>query len=220
MHAFPKSRTQQFMAAGALLLVLAATTGCGLVVNLIHASMGHVVPPDYEGLVAQRVAVVCVADSSSFGPRPISETIAQQVTQLLAQNVSEIQLIEQQEIEKWTDEHDWNQIDYLEIGHGVAAQKLVAIDLVSFSLHEGQTMYKGRAEVDVKVYDLATQGIAYQSSPIEVQFPKNAGYHTTDITEREFQNRFVQMLSNQIARRFYSYEFQEDFARDPTIVAN
>ena len=219
MHASLRSPARQIVVAGAL-LVVSTTAGCGLFANLIHAGWGHMVPPDYEALAGQRVAVVCVADSSSFGPRPVSETIAQQVSQLLAQNVREIQLIEQQEIEKWIDEHDWNQVDYLEIGHGVGAQQLVAIDLVSFSLHEGQTMYKGRAEADVKVYDLTTQGIVYQSSPIEIQYPKNAGYHTTDISEREFQNRFVSVLSNQIARRFYPYDFKDDFAIDSTIVAN
>jgi hypothetical protein len=178
------------------------------------------VPADYDGLAEHRVAVVCVDNGSSFGPRPVNEVIAQEVSDLLGKNVRNIQLVDQQTIGQWIDEHDWNQVDYLEVGRGVGAQKLVAIDLVSFSLHEGQTMYKGRAEVDISVYDLAAGGAkVFHATTPEIQFPINGGQHTADTSERQFFNRFVNVVASRIARHFYPYDFKDDFASDPTMVA-
>jgi hypothetical protein len=220
MNASLRRTGQRTAVACALALLLAVSTGCGLLVNLIHAGWGNMVPAQFEGLAEKRVAVVCVASSASYGPRPVSEMIARQVGSLLTQHVKEIDLIDHQAIERWVDENDWNEVDYLEIGHGVGAQRLVAIDLLSFSLHEGQTMYKGRAEVDIKVYDLENNHVVFSSDPSEIQFPRNAGQHTTDISEREFRKRFVNVVANRIARHFYSYDFKDDFARDPTLVGN
>ena len=218
MNAVLHERGQQVLVACVLALVVSASAGCGLVVNLIHAGWGHMVPAEFEGLSDHRVAVVCVSSSASYGPLPVSEMVARQVGSLLVQKVRHIELIEQQTIDQWIDENDWNQIDYLEIGHGVGADRLVAIDLLSFSLHEGQTMYKGRAELDIKVYDLDNNKVVFSNSPAELQFPQNAGQHTTDISEKEFRKRFVSVVANRIARHFYAYDFKDDFARDPTLV--
>lgn len=207
--------------ASALLLTpcLLTVTGCGMAINLIHAGWGNLVPAEYDDLRQRQVAVVCVSSSASFGPRPVSETIARQVSALLKENVRDIQLIGQQTIEQWIDENDWNQVDYLEIGSGVGAERLIAIDLVSFSLHEGQTMYKGRADVEITVYDLSDEGaVVFQRSLPEIQFPQNSGQHTADISEREFRRQFVNVVANRIARHFYAYDFKEDFARDPTFI--
>lgn len=207
----------------ALPLLVAAVaglgSGCGLVVNLMHAGWGHMVPAEFEGLAARQVAVVCVSETNTFGPRPISELIARQVTALLKENVRKIEMIDQQRVDRWIDENDWNQVDYLEIGHGLGAETLVAIDIVSFRLHEGQTMYKGRAEADIAVYDLTADGTeVFRKSLQEIQFPANSGQHTTDISERAFRGKFVDVVANHIARIFYAYDFKEDFARDPTFI--
>lgn len=218
MNMFSRKRTPHLVLVLAMAVAVSASTGCGLLVNLINAGWGQMVPAEFEGLKGHRVAVVCVSSSSSYGPRPISELIAREVTARLSQKVRDIQVVEQQDIEQWIDENDWNQVDYLEIGHGVGADRLLAIDIVTFRLHEGQTMYKGRAEVQMKVYDLADNSIVFESSPPEIQFPENAGQHTTDISESEFRKRFVSVVASRIARHFYAYDFKEDFARDPTFI--
>jgi hypothetical protein len=220
MNRLFSKQSQLAMGVALLASMLPACTGCGLMVNLIHAGWGHMVPPEFEGLAGHRVAVVCVSNTASYGPRPVAEMVARQVSQLLAKNVRDIEMIDQQTIEQWSDENDWNQVNYLEIGNGVGAEKLVAIDLVSFRLHEGQTMYKGRAEVEIKVYDLGDSSVAFQRSLPEIKFPHNAGQHTTDISEKDFRNRFVEVVAHRISRHFYPYDFKDDFARDPTLVGN
>lgn len=204
----------------ALLLCL-LSSGCGLAVNLINAGWGNMVDAEFEGLVGKRVAVVCVSNTSSFGPRPISREIATRVSDLLAANVDEIQMVDQDEIDRWIDEHEWNQVDYLELGRGVKAEMLVAIDLLKFKIHEGQTMFKGRTEMAVTVYDLLNDDQeVFSSEPPEFRYPVNAALHVGEISERDFRRQFINMVASRIARMFYPYEFKEDFARDPTMIGS
>ena len=177
------------------------------------------VDAEFSGLAEKRVAVVCVSNTSSFGPRPISREISTQVGALLARNVNKIQLVEQDEIDRWIDENEWNQVDYLELGKGVDAEMLVAIDLLKFQIHEGQTMFKGRSEMAVSVYDLENGNKeVFSSEPPEFQFPVNAALHVGEISERDFRRQYVSMVASRIARMFFAYEFKDDFARDPSMI--
>ena len=45
--------------------------------------------------------------------------------------------------------------DYLEIGKALKAEKVVGIDIESFSVLDGQTLFRGRATVSIRVYDVA-----------------------------------------------------------------
>ena len=56
------------------------------------------------------------------------------------------------EVADWLDSHGDDLTDYRDVGRGVKADMVVGIDLLSFNLHEGQTLLKGRAKVGVKVY--------------------------------------------------------------------
>ncbi|MEM7315922.1 MAG: hypothetical protein AAF497_22530, partial [Planctomycetota bacterium] len=146
--------------------------------------------------------------------------IAERVEKKLVARVPEIKLIGQQTIEEWMDTHDWNQIDYRELGQGIATDLLVTIDLDSFSLYEGQTLFKGRANVGLTVYDIPKGEIVYEVDSSEVTFPMNGGQHTADTSEREFRRRFLEVISSAVAKHFYSYDAKEDYGRDPTLVAN
>ena len=122
-----------------LAAVLVPTTGCvGLVANLLNVAQGNLIPAKFEGLEEHRVAVVCVSNSESFGPTTASVALARDVGKMLQQNVRKIQLIDPQTVADWIDKHGWDYLDYVALGKGVNAEMLVAIDLDSFSLHEGR----------------------------------------------------------------------------------
>ena len=201
-------------------LTITIAPGCaGFVANLIHVAKGNLVPAECELLEGRKVAVVCVSDASSYGPIRAADTIARQATQLIQANVKKIQTVDQQTIEQWKDTHDWNEIDYTEIAKGVDAELIVAIDLISFSLHEGKTMYKGRSDVEVAVYDMTQDGKqVFRVSPSQIQYPRSSGYTISEISEREFRNRFVGVVARRVARLFYAYESVEDYAQDSTLI--
>ncbi len=200
-----------------LAAVLLPLVGCvGTLANLINAGWGNLVPARFTGLEERRVAVVCVSQSSLFGATNAAAEIGKRIQSLLQQRVPEIQLVEQQQIDDWIDKHDWNQIDYREVGQGVRADLLVAVDLTSFSIHEGKTLYRGKADVHVAVHDIAAGRVVYEDVPPQMVFPVTAGMYTTEVSEEEFHRQFVDVVANRIARQFYEYEVTEEFGRDPT----
>ena len=201
-------------------LLVCCTTGCvGTLVNLIHAAHGNLVPAKYTGLKEKRVAVVCVSNSESFGPTSASHALAREVGKLLNRNISDVELVEPQEIASWIDNNNWDYVDYQAVGKGVNADMVLAIDLDSFNLYEGKTLFKGRADVKVVVYDISEDNReVFSHLPNQIQFPANAGYHTTDMSEGAFRRKFVNVIARKIARQFYAYDVKEDFANDATII--
>ncbi|HEY6565382.1 MAG TPA: hypothetical protein VIY86_12850 [Pirellulaceae bacterium] len=200
--------------------MLPTCAGCvGLVANLIHAGVGNKVPAKFAGLTEKRVAVVCVSRSSMFGPSEDAHGIAQRVQQRLQQNVPKIQLVDQREITDWIDHEGWDEVDYREVGGGVDAQMVIGIDILSFSLHEGNTMYRGRSDMELTVFDMDQGGkVVWNEAPPPLVFPVISGPHITETTEAEFRRCFLDAISDHAARSFYAYERSEDFGRDPTFV--
>ena len=197
-------------------ILLSSTTGCvGLLANLLHTSLGNLTPAQFEGLADRRVAVVAVSNSSSFWPTTAAEEIAQQVERALTENVKKIQIVKQQEIDEWMDRNDWNEINYQELGKGIGADSVVAIDVGSFSLHDGKTLFRGRADVEIKVYDISNGGeIIFQETPPQIVYPAATGVHKTDTSEPNFRRMFLTVLSNRIARYFYAYDASLDFGQE------
>jgi hypothetical protein len=176
-------------------------------------------PASYTGLKEKRIAVVCVSNSEAFGPTTASIQLARQVGQLLETNIDKAQIIDPQRIADWIDRNDWDYINYPEVGKGVNADMVVAIDLDSFSLNDGKTLYRGRADVKVVVYDMTNGGKeVFAYTPTQVVFPENSALHATDMTEEAFRRQFLNVLASRIGRQFYSYDAKEDFARDASVV--
>jgi hypothetical protein len=204
-----------------VLLALAVTaTGCvGTLANLMYAAQGNQVPAKYTGLKDKRVAVVCVSNSEAFGPSYASRALAALVGKLLRENVSGVTLVEPQKIADWIDRNNWDSLDYAAVGRGVDADVVLAIDLDSFSLHECQTLYKGRADVNLVVYDMTQGGKeVFSYSPTQIEFPENASHHTTDMSEEAFRRQFLSVIASRLARQFYPYDVKEDFARDTSVI--
>jgi len=194
-------------------------TGClGLVANLIHAGFGNLIPAAFDQLAGRKVAVICLSSSSSFGNSSAADAVAQQVERMLVTRVPEITLIDQQEIADWMDRNEWNEVDYRELGDGIDTDFLIAIDFGNFTLHDGPTLYKGRADIGITVYDIPKGEVAYRVEAAQVVYPINGGQHTADTSESAFRSRFLGIISARVARHFYSYEMKEDFGRDETTI--
>ncbi len=201
-------------------LLAASATGCAVLHQAIYGD-GPMIPAAYDGLANKKVAVVCQLNASSYSTATTGEDIARLVGQRLQQRVDGIQVVRQDEVADWIDNNNWDKMDFVEIGNGVKADMVVGIDIDSFRIHDGKTMYKGRAHVVTTVYDLSAGGReVYQSDLPEYSFPENHGVHATDTREDKFQRLFVRMLADHVAKYFYKYEAKEDFARDAAAYAH
>jgi hypothetical protein len=194
--------------------------GCNLLLMQMGLlSGGGIVPAEYEGLEGQRVAVVCVSDNSTYGVGIESDLLARGSATILGERVKKIEVIRHDEVEDWIDKNDWDEVDYREIGKGVRADKVVAIDLSGFRLHEGQTLYRGKAAVTVKVFDMRDGGKeVFRRTLPSITYPTNGAYHSSETTEDSFRRSFLQVIAQQAMRFFFEYNLSENYGRDPAIL--
>lgn len=198
-----------------LSLVLSTNAGCvGFASQLMYMIKGTKVDAEYKGLKGQKVAIVCISDTQAYGPDNSSSMISRALRNKLVKEIKDIKIVHPSDVEDWIDNH-YDEIDYLEIGRALNVDKVVGIDLNTYRLHEGSTLFKGRAEYELSVYDMKKDGVVvFAKGPIEFSFPKNHGQPTTSISERQFEALFVGELSNEIAKYFYDYDFTNTVARD------
>ncbi|MFM8251239.1 MAG: hypothetical protein ACKOBW_06560 [Planctomycetota bacterium] len=203
-----------------LLLMVPAASGCiGLASQLLYVIKGDKVAAEFDGLAGKRVAVVCVANSSNYDPGSASSKLAQMVEIILKKEVPRISLIRQDRVVDWIDNNDWDQMDYRDVGRGLKAEMVVGIDLDGYRLHEDATMYRGKANVVITVFDVKANETVYKRHLTGYSFPSNGGKHVSETTEAQFQSVFLTELAIDIAKTFHAYEFKNDFARDASMLS-
>jgi hypothetical protein len=202
-------------------ILMLSTSGCvGIAAQLMYMAGAGDIKPEFAGLKDKRVAVVCVSNRSAYGSGNESRALARMVSVILAREVKKIEIVSQTEIDNWKDTNEWDEIDYRAIGRGVKAEMLVAIDLRSLSYYDGQTMYKGRADFTVSVYDM-TEGngkIVWSKATPDFQHPRHGGRPVTDMVESNFQKEFLGLLAKDIARSFHSYDKVVKVATDAAML--
>ena len=140
----------------------------------------------------------------------------------LRENVSGIQIVHQQEIGDWMDHNDWNEVDYQEVGAAVGADMVVAIDMQSFSLYDGPTLFRGKSDVIITVFDVKNRGaILFEELPPQILYPVASGLHISGGTnETGFRRQFIDYVSTRIARNFYAYDATTDFGQDALVLGS
>ncbi len=203
---------------GAMLaaLVLVTSGGCSLLPFIAYLYEGIATKAEYDGLKGKRVAVICRPVASlQYQSSSVSRELSMAVADLLAMHVRHIKLIDQDEIDRWEDENEWD--NYIQIGKALKADMVVGIDLDQFSLLQGQTLYQGKASVEVSVYDLSkttTKRPVFQKSLPQRMWPPNAPIPAAEKPLAEFQREFINQLAGQIGRHFYDHDATQDFAAD------
>lgn len=198
-------------------MLLATQSGCvGIMAQLVRVGGGDLKEAEFKGLKGKRVAVVCVSQQSAYGPGEEARQVGNAVERSLKKEVRRIKIIDQDQIAEWIDSHDWNEIDYREIGKGLKADMVVGIDLASYSIAEGGTLLKGRSQYAVKVYDMTKGGkiVWSRTDGPPFEFPKTGARYRDATNEAKFKRRFVAMLGQHIARYFHAYPYAEEVALD------
>lgn len=218
---FPLSRRGALWKAcvGLALCSLLMQTGCvGALAQLLYVVKGHKLKAQFPGLQEKTVAVVCVTDSTAYGPDTLSSTVNKAVSLQLKQNVRKCTVVSPAKVSQWIDSNGWNQSNFVEIGRGVEADMVVAIDLGSYTIKEGQTLYKGRCDLTVTVYDISQGGkVVYSTGATDYTFPPN-GRPAIQTTERQFETVYLAKLTDQIARLFYDSDALDKVAEEASVM--
>ena len=201
------------LAATVAALLLPLLSGCSTLLTVAYLVQPADVPAEFAGLKGKHVAVVCrPIVELEFSDAGSSRELASLVDGQLKQNVRKINVIGQQEVARWLDENSW--VDYPTLGKALDADYVVGIDLEEFRLHEGSTLYRGRATAALRVFDVTTGEIAFEKRIDDFSFPADSAIPATDRTEAQFRGLFLQMLSRKISRCFHAYESRETFAEE------
>ena len=199
--------------AGMFLLVSLAGGCVGIPTQLMWVLYGQKVAAEFNGLEGKTVAVVCVSDASAYGPTNLTYTVERQISERLKTNVKKVVVIPQTKVNDWKDNNAWNEENFYQLGKGVEADVVLAIEVSNYSLYDGQTMYKGRATVASTVYDMEKGDVVFRRGPEEYTFPKS-GRPSIQNNDRQFEEYYLTKLCEHLARRFYEFDKKEMFAED------
>ncbi len=194
-------------------VVLAASSGGSTLFTAAYLFQPADVPAEFTGLRGKHVAIACrPIVELEFTDAGSARELASLVGAQIGSKVRRTRIISQQEVARWVDENSW--VDYPSLGKSLDADLVVGVDLEAFRLHEGSTLYRGRATAHVKVYEVATKKIVFEKRIDDFSFPANTAIPASDRSEAEFRGMFLQMLSQKISRCFHAYESREVFAED------
>jgi hypothetical protein len=195
------------------LLPLPLLAGCSTLLTVAYLVQPNDISAEFDGLKGKKVAVVCrPIIELEFTDAGSARGLATLVGGQLEDSVRRAKVVGQHEVARWIDENDWT--DYPTVGKALGADQVVGIDLEEFRFHEGSTLYRGRATVHVKVYDVAEKKLVFQKRFDDFSFPSNNAIPSSDLSENEFRAVFLQMLSQRISRLFHAYESREVFAEE------
>ena len=174
---------------------------------------GYDIPAEWEGLRGKKVAVVCKPlTSQEFSNSGAARALAEGICDRLKAHVKDIHIIDPQKVAALVDEKGME--DYLEIGKELKAEKVVGIDIESFGILDGQTLFRGRSTVSIQVYDVAEKHVEWRKSPPQIEYPRMSSTPASDFTEMEFRNKYVGILADRVARFFYPHDRHDEYGDD------
>jgi hypothetical protein len=175
---------------------------------------GNTAPAEFSGLRNEHVVVICRPPSSQeYRYAGASRSVSQKVSELLAQHVKGIDVVNPRDVDNWIDEKDWG--DFRELARAVHADKVVHIELDDFELFKGKTLYQGHAVARVSVYDMQQNSrLEWERDLGEILYPINSGIPAQDKPVQQFEREFVGIVAQRIAENFYAHDPNASFALD------
>lgn len=197
-----------------LLLCVAAAPGCRtLITTAAYVIKGTNTPAEYTGLNDKKVAVVCrPLQELQYSSASVCGDLAASVAELLRRHARRVRVVDPAKIDRWVDENGME--DFVEVGRAVEADVVLAIDLESFNWLQGQTVYQGKADVLLTVYDVKDDTVLWQKRMEQVVYP-TAGTPAQEYgSEDQFRREFTGVLAYEVARHFFPHDSTLDYARD------
>ena len=194
---------------------LSCSSGCrSAIATAMYLFKGDDVNAEYTGLKGKKVAVVCRPPAGlNYANSTVGKDLVQQMSKLLQEHVGKIKVVDAQKVNKWCDENTWE--EYVEVGKALKADVVVGVELEKFSIYQAQTLYQGKANAMVRVYDCKDGGkVVFEKILPQTLYPPNTFIQTSDVQESEFRREFVGVLADQIARHFYGHDPYADLGQD------
>lgn len=213
MHNHAISWTARVGFAAVLLVLGPLFAGCSALATALWITGQGDVKPEFADLKDKKVAIVArPVVNLSYRDAHVDKELARRIYAVLVQRVPKAQWIDPQKVEAWMDEHDWE--EFVEVGRGVGADRVIGVEIEDFRLYKGQTVYQGVATLQVAVFDCASNQKLYEKRLAQISYPPNSVIPTSELPESDFRKEFVSVLASAVARLFHSYDPHEFWALD------
>jgi hypothetical protein len=206
---------KQMLGLGALTGLLAHSSGCTFLSQLVMTLEDRRVEAKFNGLEGKKVAVVCLEATMLREPGGDAEALARALGKELAANVKDMKLISEGKVADWMDNQRDDVVDFRDVAKGVKADMIVGVDLKSISIYEpGGTTLRGRTTVEAKVYDMSKpHEPVHAIEEMQISFPEHGQIHVTE-SAVNFRKVFIQQIAHRLAKDFYAYDKTLDFNSD------
>jgi hypothetical protein len=212
--------TRRFSRVVILLFSLLVIPGCNYFILLGYLIGG---PPQLQPLFEKetnksftdrniRVAVVCYApdDLTKFHDN-IDQMLAARLSAMLYRH--QIEIINPDAIQAWmVNNPDWDTAT--DVGAEFDVNYVVYVDITDFALYErdSTSLFRGRCEAMVSVYEMKTDGSGRRIFDRDVQsvFPTEVPRSASEVSYETFRNEYFFRLADEIGRLFYPYGHGDD----------
>ncbi len=194
------ARNCRFMLLVIAAAILVSSSGCGALAQLLYVMKGHKTPAEFDELEGKTIAVVVVSDATAYGADTLTYRVGKAVSIDIARNVKKATVIPPSHIEKWIDENGFEEADFVDIGLGVDADMVVAVEVGSYTIHDGSTLFKGQSDLTISVYEMDRGQIIFSQGPKDFVFPEN-GRPAIQTTDRAFEQLYLSRLTKHISRK-------------------
>ncbi|MFP6612605.1 MAG: hypothetical protein VB835_09870, partial [Pirellulales bacterium] len=110
----------------------------------------------------------------------------------------------------WADHHELT--SYKDLGMATNAGAVVVLEVTHFRVRKGRTTLQGEATVSAVVYNGQTGDVEHRLQTVDSRYPPNNGIAaeiSDDRFEVRFRRRFIGVLADQVARRFFDYDSRQ-----------
>jgi hypothetical protein len=148
--------------------------------------------------------------------RELTRQLGRQLQDYYKQRKEKVTIVAPRQVERYQVEHpDWKE-SLEDMGKHFSADYVVYLEINSMSLYEhgSNTLYRGRAEINVSVFNMHEPDEDPISRDLEFAYPSNPIPVDNSTQPTTFRQAFLVDLGKKLARCFTPFPFSEGFAQE------
>lgn len=215
-----------------LVLVLACLSmGCG------PASLAFLIYPFVDDRIQPRcklakddkeITVVIAARFENLEVRPevqptdqeLAETLAQELRKRTKENKEKVKVVPPLRVRPYLSKvKNWDAAELVQVGERFQADYVISLTIQNLSLvmpNSYNSLYQGKADVDVAVYDVhqpALEAIILRQ-PFRCEYPTSRPIDSSGSSPSQFRQMFTNRMARDLARWFTPYPSDQKFDID------
>jgi uncharacterized protein YbjQ (UPF0145 family) len=198
--------------------ILIALSGCAPLAVVMSVFKDMRTPAEYPFLEKSRVAVIVASEAGTFANES-DVLLGREISQLMQSNISKVRMVSTDEVMQWTREDALDALDVSALRAKLKADAVVLVEVRDLTLRDGPTLYRGRSNSTVAVFDENHGDIAaFRKEFQNLVFPTSS-ISASEINEGRFKRLYLEVLARRISRAFYPYEPNEDVGLDAKTIS-